>query len=142
MSRFVGEGKRTSEPGPPPELPGAIERLTVTFRELTGKRDRLEGDVEKLRRRGGPRKPLLCPARPAGRRAFRTGRPPPAGAGVKAGMSVPPMTVIPPGRLGGQVGCTPSSRWGVCESCSRWGQGAACRVQKTTTSAPVGRWSW
>jgi hypothetical protein len=51
MSRFVGEGKRTPEPGPPPELPGAVERLTVTFRELTGKRDRLEGDVEKLRRR-------------------------------------------------------------------------------------------
>jgi hypothetical protein len=51
MSRFVGEGKRTSEPGLPPELPGAIERLTVTFRELTDQRDRLEGDVEKLRRR-------------------------------------------------------------------------------------------
>src|SRR6201982_1807299 len=52
MSRFVGEGERTSEPGSLPELPGAVERLTVTFRELTGKRDRLEGDVEKLRRRG------------------------------------------------------------------------------------------
>jgi hypothetical protein len=51
MSRFVRESKRTPEPGPPPELPGAIGRLTVTFRELTGKRDRLEGDVEKLRRR-------------------------------------------------------------------------------------------
>src|ERR1700750_2799982 len=51
MSRFVDEGKRTSEPGPPPELPGAIERLTATFRELTDKRDRLQGDVEKLRRR-------------------------------------------------------------------------------------------
>ena len=51
MSRFVGESKRTSEPGPAPELPGAIESLTVTFRELTGKRDRLEGDVDKLRRR-------------------------------------------------------------------------------------------
>lgn len=51
MSRFVGEGKRTPEPGLPPELPGAIERLTVTFRELTDKRDRLEGDVGKLRRR-------------------------------------------------------------------------------------------
>src|SRR5512142_3093508 len=51
MSRVVGEGKRPPEPGPPPELPGAIERLTVTFRELTGKRDRLEGDVDKLRRR-------------------------------------------------------------------------------------------
>src|SRR2546423_5374655 len=51
MSRFVGEGKRPPEPGPPPEPPGDIDRLTVTFRELTGKRDRLEGDVEKLRRR-------------------------------------------------------------------------------------------
>src|SRR5205085_10027655 len=51
MSRFVGEGKRTPEPGLPPELPGAIETLTGTFRELTGKRDRLEADVEKLRRR-------------------------------------------------------------------------------------------
>jgi hypothetical protein len=51
MSRFGGEGKRTPEPGSPPELPGAIERLTVSFCELTDKRDRLEGDVEKLRRR-------------------------------------------------------------------------------------------
>jgi hypothetical protein len=51
MFRFVGEGKRTPEPGPPPELAGSIESLTVTFRELTGKRDRLEGDVAKLRRR-------------------------------------------------------------------------------------------
>ncbi len=54
MSRFVGEDKRTSEPGLPPELPGAIERLTVTFRELTDKRDRLEGDVEKLQLRSRP----------------------------------------------------------------------------------------
>jgi hypothetical protein len=55
MSRFGGDGKgvvqRTPEPGPPPELPGAIERLTVGFRELTDKRDRLEGEVDKLRRR-------------------------------------------------------------------------------------------
>jgi len=51
MSRFVGESKRTPEPGLPPELPEAIETLTVTFRELTDKRDRLEVDVEKLRRR-------------------------------------------------------------------------------------------
>jgi hypothetical protein len=55
MSRFGGEGKgvvqRTPEPGPPLELPGAIERLTVGFRELTDKRGRLEGEVEKLRRR-------------------------------------------------------------------------------------------
>ena len=30
---------------------GPSRRLTATFRELTDKRDRLEGDVEKLRRR-------------------------------------------------------------------------------------------
>ena len=45
MSRFGGDGKRvvqrTPEPGPPWELPAAIERLTVSFRELTDKRDRL-----------------------------------------------------------------------------------------------------
>ena len=40
MSRFVGEGKRTPEPGLPPELPGPIETLTGPFRELSGKRDR------------------------------------------------------------------------------------------------------
>ena len=55
MSRFDGDGRRvvqrTPEPGPPPGAPGAIERLTVGFRELTDKRDRLEGDVEKFRRR-------------------------------------------------------------------------------------------
>ena len=55
MSRFGGDGKRvvqrTPEPGPQWELPAAIERLTVSFRELTDKRDRLEGDVEKFRRR-------------------------------------------------------------------------------------------
>ena len=55
MSRFGGDGKRgvqrTPEPGSPSELPAAIERLTVSFRELTDKRDRLEGDVEKFRRR-------------------------------------------------------------------------------------------
>ena len=55
MSRFGGDSKRvvqrTPEPGPPWELPAAIERLTVSFRELTDKRDRLEGDVEKFRRR-------------------------------------------------------------------------------------------
>jgi hypothetical protein len=55
MSRFGGDGKRvvqrTPEPGSPWELAGAIERLTVGFRELTDKRDRLEGEVDKLRRR-------------------------------------------------------------------------------------------
>lgn len=55
MSRFGRDDKRiaqrTPESGPPRELPGAIDRLTVSFRELTDKRDRLEGDVEKLRRR-------------------------------------------------------------------------------------------
>ena len=198
MSRFGGDGKgvvqRTPEPGPPLELPGAIERLTVGFRELTDKRGRLEGEVEKLRRRiaeaegeldqlhlyqlelswrppqleeqrleqyrdklapisrpsaaswtrprpasrrpgrhwsgsmpwlrhrGGPLKPLACPVLRAGSRAFRIGRLPPAGAGVKAGMSVPPMTVMSPGRPSGQVGHTPSSGWRVCESSGRWGR--------------------
>ncbi len=55
MARFGGDGKRIAqrmpEPGPPPGLPGAIDRLTVGFRELNDKRDRLEGDVEKFRRR-------------------------------------------------------------------------------------------
>ena len=55
MSRFGDDGKRvvqgTLEPGPPWDLPAAIERLTVRFRELTDKRDRLEGDVEKFRSR-------------------------------------------------------------------------------------------
>ena len=55
MSRFGGIGKRggqgTPEPGPPPEPPQAIERLTVSFRELTDKRDRLADDVEKFRLR-------------------------------------------------------------------------------------------
>src|SRR6266516_2109539 len=55
MSRLGGDGKgvveRTPEPGPPPGAPGAIERLTVGVRELTDKRDHLEGEVEKLRRR-------------------------------------------------------------------------------------------
>ncbi len=55
MSRFGGDGKRAAkrapEPGPPGELPEAIEGLTVSFRELNGTRDRLEGEVEKIRRR-------------------------------------------------------------------------------------------
>jgi hypothetical protein len=55
MPRFGRDGKRivqrTPETGPPGELPGAIDRLTVSFRELNEKRDRLEGDVDKLRRR-------------------------------------------------------------------------------------------
>ena len=55
MPRFGRDGKRivqrTPETGPPRELPGAIDGLTVSFRELNEKRDRLEGDVDKLRRR-------------------------------------------------------------------------------------------
>ncbi len=55
MARFGRDGKhiaqRTPEPGPPREMPGAIEGLTISFRELNDKRDRLEGDVEKFRRR-------------------------------------------------------------------------------------------
>jgi hypothetical protein len=55
MPRFGRAGKgivqRAQEPGPPRELIGAIEGLTVNFRELNDKRDRLEGDVEKFRRR-------------------------------------------------------------------------------------------
>ena len=43
--------QRAPEPGPPRELIGAIEGLTVNFRELNDKRDRLESDVEKFRRR-------------------------------------------------------------------------------------------
>jgi DNA repair exonuclease SbcCD ATPase subunit len=55
MSRFGRNGKgtaqRTPKPGPPRELPGTIEGLTGNFRELNEKRDRLEGDVAKFRRR-------------------------------------------------------------------------------------------
>ncbi len=55
MPRFGLAGKgtvpRAQEPGPPRKLIGAIEGLTVNFRELNDKRDRLEGDVEKFRRR-------------------------------------------------------------------------------------------
>jgi hypothetical protein len=55
MPQFGRAGKgivqRAPEPEPPRELIGAIEGLTVNFRELNDKRDRLEGDVEKFRRR-------------------------------------------------------------------------------------------
>jgi hypothetical protein len=55
MPRFGRHGRRivqrAPEPEPPRELPGVIDGLTVQFRELTDKRDRLEGDVEKFRRR-------------------------------------------------------------------------------------------
>jgi hypothetical protein len=55
MSRFGGDGKRVAErmpePGLPQELPGTIDGLTISFRELNDKRDRLEDDVEKFRRR-------------------------------------------------------------------------------------------
>ena len=43
--------KRAPRPGPARELPGVIGGLTVSFRELIDKRVRLEGDVEKFRRR-------------------------------------------------------------------------------------------
>jgi len=55
MSRFGGDGKRVvqraPEAGPPAERRGSIDRLTISFRELIEKRHRLEGDVEKFRRR-------------------------------------------------------------------------------------------
>jgi hypothetical protein len=55
MSRFGRDGKgtaqRTPKPGPPRELPGTIEGLTGNFRELNEKRDRLQSDVAKFRRR-------------------------------------------------------------------------------------------
>lgn len=55
MSRFGGDGRRVvrrpPEPGPPRELPEAVGKLTVSFRELNAKRDRLEGEVDRLRRR-------------------------------------------------------------------------------------------
>ena len=54
MPRFGRDGKRivqrTPEPGPPRELPGAIDGLTVSFRELNEKRDRLECGVSVLNR--------------------------------------------------------------------------------------------
>jgi hypothetical protein len=55
MSRFGGDSKRLGQrapvSGPLRELPSAIAGLTVSFRELKDKRDRLERDVDKLRRR-------------------------------------------------------------------------------------------
>jgi hypothetical protein len=55
MPQFGRDGRRvverTLEPVPPREPPGVIDGLTVSFRELNEKRDRLEGDVDKLRRR-------------------------------------------------------------------------------------------
>jgi len=55
MSRFGGDSKRLGQrapvSGPLRELPSAIAGLTVSFRELNDKRDRLERDVDKLRRR-------------------------------------------------------------------------------------------
>jgi hypothetical protein len=55
MPQFGRDSKRiverTLEPVPPREPPGVIDGLTVGFRELNEKRDRLEGDVDKLRRR-------------------------------------------------------------------------------------------
>lgn len=55
MSRFGRDSQRViqrgPEPGLPRELPGTIGALTATFRELNDKRVRLEGEVEKFRRR-------------------------------------------------------------------------------------------
>ena len=55
MSRPSRDGRRivqrAPEPEPPRELLGAIDVLTGSFRELNNKRGRLEGDVEKFRRR-------------------------------------------------------------------------------------------
>jgi hypothetical protein len=55
MSRFGRDGKRivqrAPKPGPPLELPWTIEGLTGDLRELNEKRDRLAGDLNKLRRR-------------------------------------------------------------------------------------------
>jgi hypothetical protein len=55
MSWFGRSGKRvvqrTPKSEPPRPAPGTIEELTGSFRELNEKRDRLEGDVEKFRRR-------------------------------------------------------------------------------------------
>lgn len=52
MSRFASDSKqRVPVSRPTRELPGTIAALTVSFRELTDKRDCLEHDVDKLRRR-------------------------------------------------------------------------------------------
>ena len=55
MPRFGRDGKRVAQrtppSGPPREVPGIIKELTGSFREMNEKRDRLEGDVAKFRRR-------------------------------------------------------------------------------------------
>jgi hypothetical protein len=55
MSRFGADseqgGPRTPLSGSPRELPETIAGLTVSFRELNDERDRLERDVDSLRRR-------------------------------------------------------------------------------------------
>lgn len=53
MRLYNLDGKRIAQRAPKPsrEMPGAIDGLTVSFRELNDKRDRLEGDLEKFRRR-------------------------------------------------------------------------------------------
>src|ERR1700678_978935 len=55
MSRLCsdseGVGQCTPVAGAPPEPLVTIAALTVSFRELTDKRDRLKLDVDKLRRR-------------------------------------------------------------------------------------------
>jgi hypothetical protein len=180
MPQFGRDSKRvverTLEPVPPREPPGVIDGLTVSFRELNEKRDRLEGDVDKLRRRLAEAEgeldllqrswwPSQLDAKqrleqyrdklrahlgvvssdldatkasiPAARaalvrqyavaqasrqpaealsRRFLIGRRRSAGAGAKAGMSVPPMNVMLPGRPSGRVGHTRLSGWRVCES--------------------------
>jgi hypothetical protein len=55
MSRFGRDNKRVAQRAPKPGLlrgvPGTIEGLTGNLRELNEKRDRLSGDVDKLRHR-------------------------------------------------------------------------------------------
>jgi hypothetical protein len=55
MSRFDSDskhvGQRAPVSAPTRELPGTIAALTASFRELTDRRDCLERDVDKLRRR-------------------------------------------------------------------------------------------
>jgi len=55
MPWFGSNAGRAAEGSPeseqPPDLPETIDRLTVSFRELTDKRDRLEDEVGKYQRR-------------------------------------------------------------------------------------------